>query len=150
LKESGQRTHPYDALSYVWGGEDKPRTISIGRHDVQVTENLYAALLRLRYRSFDRFLWVDAICINQENGQEKEHQIQYMPKIYGLANCVIVWLGEAADDSNRALEEIRFAGEKAPTSSPNDEAIRKPVLTLLQRPWFRRIWVWKCPPNKIR
>jgi heterokaryon incompatibility protein (HET) len=67
-----------------------------------------------------------------------------MAKIYGQANCVVAWLGKAADDSDRALEEIRVAGGKKATDFSNNETIhdQQAVFTLLQRPWFRRIWVW--------
>jgi hypothetical protein len=78
----GKRTHPYEALSYVWGDSYKRRSISIGghylRYNLPVTENLHEALSRLRHRSIERILWVDAVCINQENKQEKEQQIQFM------------------------------------------------------------------------
>jgi hypothetical protein len=141
LQESGKRTHPYDSLSYVWGKSDKTRPIFIDKHELPVTLNLYEALLRLRYRSIERIIWVDAVCINQENIKEKEQQIRFMAKIYGQANRVVVWLGEAADNSDQALEEIRVAGGKMPTNSANKEMIQKAVLALLQRPWFRRIWV---------
>jgi hypothetical protein len=141
LQESGKRTHPYDALSYVWGGSYTPRSISIGKHDLLVTENLHEALSCLRHRSIERVIWVDAVCINQENEQEKEQQIQFMAKIYGQANRVVVWLGEAADNSDQVLEEIRVAGGNKATNSSNNKTIQPAVLALLQRPWFRRIWV---------
>ncbi|KAN0083077.1 HET domain containing protein [Elaphomyces granulatus] len=149
LQKSGKRTHPYDALSYVWGGPDKPRFISISEHnstsehDLSVTENLHEALSRLRHWFIERIIWVDAVCIDQENDREKEQQIRLMAKIYGQADCVVVWLGKAADDSDRALEEIRVAGGKKATDFSNNETIhdQQAVFTLLQRPWFRRIWV---------
>jgi hypothetical protein len=62
-----------------------------------------------------------------------------MIKIYGQANRVVVWLGEAADGSDQALEEILITGGKSSISS-NSEAIQQAVLALLQRQWFRRIW----------
>jgi len=148
LQKSGKPTHSYDALSYVWGGPDKPRFISISehnstsRHDFPVTENLHEALSRLRHRSIERIIWVDAVCIDQENDREKEQQIQFMAKIYGQANCVVAWLGKAADDSDRALEEIRVAGGKEGTNVWDTAPVPQAVLALLQRPWFRRIWVW--------
>ena len=141
LRESDKATHLYEALSYVWGGSDKRQSIFIGNQYLAVTLNLYAALLRLRDRDFPRIIWVDAVCINQEDKQEKEHQIQFMAKIYGKASRVIVWLGETAVDSDRALEEIRVAPGKKSTNSLNNEMILHAILALLQRPWFRRIWV---------
>jgi hypothetical protein len=139
LRESSKATHPYEALSYVWGGSDKPKSIFIDNQYLDVTLNLHAALLRLRDHDIPRIIWVDAVCINQEDEQEKEHQIQCMAKIYGKASCVIVWLGERADDSDVALEAIRAAGK--PTNTSNKEMIQQAILPLLQRPWFRRIWV---------
>lgn len=109
--------HPYDALSYVWGSTDNPRFISVGKHDLPVTENLHKALSHLRYDKFERILWVDALCINQEDEREKERQIPLMPRIYGQATSVIVWLGEAADNSDLAIEEIRAAGARASNDS---------------------------------
>jgi hypothetical protein len=65
-----------------------------------------------------------------------------MAKIYAQANRVVVWLGEAADNSDQALEEIRVAGDgKKSSSSLSPEMIQQAILTLFQRPWFRRIWV---------
>jgi len=140
LQESGKRTHLYEALSYVWGDKHERWSISIDKHDLPVRENLYAALSRLRDRFIVRIIWVDAICINQEDKEEKEHQIQSMAKIYSQANRVIVWLGETADDSDRAVEEIRVAAGKS-TNSSNNETIQQAILALLRRPWFQRIWV---------
>ena len=62
-----------------------------------------------------------------------------MAKVYGKASRVIIWLGERANNSNVALEAIRAAGK--PTNTSNKEMIQQAILPLLQRPWFRRIWV---------
>ncbi|KAF2804422.1 HET-domain-containing protein [Mytilinidion resinicola] len=141
LQNSCKGTHPYDALSYVWGDPYEKLPIFIHGHSFHVTVNLRAALSHLRNHSIERILWVDAICIHQENLEEKENQIQAMAKIYGQANRVVVWLGEAADDSDLAFEEIRVAGHKKATNSLGSKRIQQAVLALLQRPWFRRIWI---------
>lgn len=155
LQETDKRTHPYDALSYVWGSPDKPRSIFIrepkatsgnnatSETSLRVTGNLHEALSRLRNRTIARILWIDAVCINQQDEREKEEQIQFMAKIYGQASRVVVWLGEAADDSDRALQEIRTAGSKKLEIFSSHESTQQAVIALLQRPWFRRIWVWK-------
>ncbi|KAH7061022.1 heterokaryon incompatibility protein-domain-containing protein, partial [Paraphoma chrysanthemicola] len=139
--EPGKGTHLYEALSYVWGNPIEIVPIFIDGRILSVTTNLYAALLRLRDRDIARTVWIDAICIDQANQEEKERQIQSMAKIYGHASRVIVWLGEAADDSDLALEAIRLAGAKKSTNSLDSERIQQAVLALLQRPWFRRIWI---------
>ncbi|KAK3351880.1 LOW QUALITY PROTEIN: heterokaryon incompatibility protein-domain-containing protein [Neurospora tetraspora] len=130
-------TRPYEALSYVWGSEDKPCSIFINGYNLAVGKNLYAALLHLRDHSIKRTIWIDAICINQGDKEEKGHQVQSMAKIYAKASRVIVWLGEEEPGSDQALEEIRIAAELSRRRLDN----KAEILTLLQGPWFRRIWV---------
>jgi hypothetical protein len=130
----------YEALSYVWGNPNPHHRIFVGDEHLDVTPNLYAALLRLRDARFPRTCWIDAICINQENGEEKGHQIRIMARVYGEAIRVLVWLGESANDSDRALEAIRAGFIPSRTGHEKDE-ISHAVTLLLQRDWFQRIWV---------
>ena len=139
LQESDKATFPYEALSYTWGDPDKRQSIFIGGHSFNVTTNLYAALLRLRDRYITRIIWVDAVCINQADDEEKAQQIQFMAKIYAKASRVIVWLGETADNSDRALESIRATAGHG--NYLDDVTARDGIIALLQRQWFRRIWV---------
>lgn len=106
LSESSDGTHLYEALSYVWGSAKTPKSISIDKHNLAVTVNLHTALSRLRNRTLERHIGTDFVCINQGDEKEKERQIQLIAKIYGQANRVVVCLGEAADDSDKALEDI--------------------------------------------
>jgi len=146
LDESDKRPPRYDALSYVWGDRQKTSSISIDEHCFDVTENLHTALRRLRDRSIE-WIWVDAICINQQDVQERGHQVRGMAKIYGKANSVLVWLGEAADGSDRAFEEIR--ARKKRSDSSDYRTTRNAVIALLKRPWFYRIWVSKLTLDKV-
>jgi hypothetical protein len=104
--------------------------------------------LQLRDHSFPRIIWIDAICINQSDDDERGLQIQSMAKIYGNAKLVIVWLGEAADSSDVALEAIRTAGMKY-EKFPKNRSMEKPVTLLLQREWFERIWVPPQPATNL-
>ncbi|PVH72420.1 HET-domain-containing protein, partial [Cadophora sp. DSE1049] len=137
LQKLGLRTHRYEALSYVWGDLDKTLSISVDEDPLLITVNLHDALSRLRDHSFERIIWVDAICINQKNPEERTQQVQLMAKIYSNAFCVIVWLGEKPEDTHKALEDIRLAANEKLTERSNQQAIR----SLLQRRWFQRIWV---------
>jgi hypothetical protein len=119
----------------------KRQSISIDEHDLPVTVNLHAALSRLRDHPFERIIWVDAICINQENPEEREQQVQLMAKIYSKAHHVIVWLGEEARDTEGALENIRLAAIEESTGRSKKEMNQQAILKLLQGPWFQRIWV---------
>ncbi|KAM0183793.1 hypothetical protein ACHAPF_000237 [Botrytis cinerea] len=139
LHDSGRGTHRYEALSYVWGDADNSCSICVNGHSLIVRANLHSALLRLRDPVLDRIIWIDAICINQEDLSERGHQVQLMAKIYSKASQVVVWLGEAADNSDLALEEIVIAANQSEISSR--KTTRKAIIALLQRPWFRRIWV---------
>ncbi|KAF5020014.1 hypothetical protein F66182_7950 [Fusarium sp. NRRL 66182] len=136
-----QSTYPYEALSYVWGSEEKPRSISIDNYDLPIGQNLHDALSQLRYPLLERIIWIDAICINQGDTDEKGRQVQSMAKIYAKASRVIVWLGSSAAESHQALEELRFAASEQPISPSRSEIGQQAVLTLLRRPWFQRIWV---------
>ncbi|KAL8403138.1 hypothetical protein RB594_008411 [Gaeumannomyces avenae] len=157
LQESGQGVHLYEALSYVWGSEENKQPIYVQLNDksggssatpstgndyyLLITANLHEALSYLRDRVLERVIWIDAICINQENNDEKRQQVQSMAKIYANASRVIVWLGKAASDSDQAFEALRRAagGRRAPPAI--DEPTQQAILTLLERPWFQRIWV---------
>jgi len=157
-----RRTHSYEALSYVWGLEKSIEPIWIDGHELSVGANLHTALSHLRDCFVERILWIDAICINQRDGIEKGYQVESMAKIYAQASRVIVWLGEAADDSNHALKAIRRAAEEqdidfsmhktrhqasfAPSNrqlinSKINNVNQQAVLALLEREWFQRIWV---------
>lgn len=148
LLKSAKGTHPYEALSYVWGSPEKLWPISIEGDDLTVTANLHVALSHLRDRFVERLLWVDAICINQKDLKERERQVQSMAKVYAKATRVVVWLGEATLDSDQALEQIRAAAEEQSTQSETSGTALQAILTLLQRPWFQRIWVRDKPSNK--
>lgn len=130
-------TCPYEALSYVWGFDNKPCSVTVNSGDLRIGSNLHAALSSLRHSTLERIIWIDALCINQDDMTEKGQQVQSMAKIYAKANCVIVWLGEAADESDRALLEICGAAVESPTNQEDPQKI----FSLLSRPWFQRIWV---------
>jgi Heterokaryon incompatibility protein (HET) len=61
---------PYDTLSYMWGGRSQSQTIKCEGGTLEVTDNLYLCLLELREEESHRFLWIDALCINQNDARE--------------------------------------------------------------------------------
>ena len=64
-----------------------------------------------------------------------------MAKIYSNAQCVIVWLGEKTEDTDKALEDIQRVANKEFIAHSKKEINQQAVLRLLQQPWFQRIWV---------
>lgn len=139
LELAGSTPHLYSALSYVWGCPEKTQYISIGSRNLSITANLHAALSRLRDNFLERILWVDAICIDQGNLRERGIQVQSMAMIYNMASCVVVWLGESESNSDRAIEEINKAA--AGKHIEDNQTVHQAVFQLLQREWFKRIWV---------
>jgi hypothetical protein len=103
--------HPtYKALSYVWGDPDHTTPILVDGKTYYITVNCEAALCRLRETS-ERHLWIDAICINQKDNEEKTTQIPLMRDIYAFADEVIVWLGRNKTEQcldDEARERIGF------------------------------------------
>ncbi|KAF3052477.1 hypothetical protein E8E11_010558 [Didymella keratinophila] len=94
----------YSALSYTWGAENIARgVIVVNDHSALVTKNLSDALHRLRDDGVHK-VWVDAICIDQGNKQEKAHQVQKMGMIYRMASTVLSWIGPEDEDSDRGMQ----------------------------------------------
>jgi len=112
---------PYEALSYAWGDPAERRRIYVQNHEtwtvepsfLDVTEQLHIALHYLRDPAFPRLMWIDAICIDQANLQERAVQVRFMANTYAHASRVIVWLGEEADDSTRTLGRIEELAAEA-------------------------------------
>lgn len=84
----------YEALSYEWGdAKNTSLSIILGGVDFPVRENLWYALRHLRLEDETRILWIDAMCINQTNKKERNHQVQQMGRIYSRAHNVVAWVG---------------------------------------------------------
>lgn len=148
-------THPYEALSYVWGAGDHHEILFVGNEShLPVTRNLHAALTRLRHRALDRVLWVDAVCINQKDIPERNSQVQLMTKIYAYASRVVVWIESTVDygpekgsttNSDKGLAELQRAAVES-GSGPVIRNNKRPqcphaVKRLIGQPWFQRVWV---------
>ncbi|PYH38078.1 HET domain-containing protein [Aspergillus neoniger CBS 115656] len=139
--------HLYEALSYTWGSGIKSQSILIDGSLLSVTENLHTALIYLRDHQLERVLWVDAVCINQKDEDEKAKHIPYMRAIYAQADRVMVWLGEPDDNEGNALDTIhRLAEDKVLMLSTSATVLSSGVnynacLKMFRHDWFRRIWV---------
>jgi len=85
----------YTALSYTWGSPDVTKTIELDGTPFEVRENLWDFLHQAQCNrsSRSRYLWIDALCINQSRVKERNHQVGMMGEIYSKAANVVVWLG---------------------------------------------------------
>ncbi|PSN75113.1 HET-domain-containing protein [Corynespora cassiicola Philippines] len=147
---AAQNSAPYDALSYVWGSTATKKQITIvessgKEYSLDVTINLFSALQHLCDPLFERILWIDAICINQNDLDERERQVQLMTRIYWCANRVIVWLGdedEHTEEIFKAIETSIYSTERR-IRQMHASAGRlevKIAASILRRPWFKRTW----------
>lgn len=100
----------YNALSYVWGSPSVRSQIRLSGCHVAVTPNLKEALIRqtqfAQESRVPRLLWVDALCINQDDLEEKSLQLSLMRDIYAQARATSVSLGPATRYSCKAFEAI--------------------------------------------
>ncbi|OQO04278.1 hypothetical protein B0A48_10889 [Cryoendolithus antarcticus] len=169
----GTKEHRYEALSYHWGPGDATKTIYLNNVDAQirlpddkiagvaqaaalaktylhkhfkVKLNLYDALDHLRSWQRDIKVWVDAICIHQDNRAEKEKQVARMSEIYSKAKRVLIWLGPSDDQTRRAMKFLNT--ELTNLDRINDlvtDVTRvhawEDLLYLMRSSWFSRRWV---------
>ncbi|CZR66362.1 uncharacterized protein PAC_16263 [Phialocephala subalpina] len=160
----------YEAISYTWEGQSpSPNHFIIFRckdnilSRLNLTANTSAALRRVRLPNEVRYIWIDAICIDQSSIKDKERQIANMGFVYSLAQRVLVWLGDhVTRDGLLTLKYIRELAMHNPTDTDSgcqlqrvfdnireDSKPQKLVSSgcrwsLMERffchPWFTRVW----------
>jgi Heterokaryon incompatibility protein (HET) len=131
----------YTALSYVWGDSTVPHPISVNGMLFPVTSNLYSALTHLRDEQIQQTLWVDAICINQNDSEEKGHQVGQMIRVYEQADQVIAWLGESENDSDLAINYITSEAKDKYQAVYGHQRIEDALIKFWCRPYWTRVWV---------
>lgn len=150
----------FEAISYAWGDPTRSYQMCIEGHALLVTKNLIDVLSQVRSPSHPRRLWVDSVCINQNDNAEKSVQVAMMGYIFSTATRVLICLGadpDCFDDAEAAASLV--------TSSHNGllyvlQAVRgwnafpelqgsEPILSdsripslrrLINQPWFKRGW----------
>ena len=91
--DDGSLSTQFEALSYFWGDEAADRTFSLNNTPFLIKPNLQGALRELCKGKVERLLWVDAICINQDDIKERNEQVRMMSSIYRQATRVVIWMG---------------------------------------------------------
>jgi hypothetical protein len=128
----------YTALSYCWGDPYTTVPITVNSTRKYVTENLWDALERLSYMNITR-LWVDALCINQGDHEERSRQVRLMKLIYSRATEVISWIGKSSDDSSQAMAALNKRSKSGSSSADNTNWEK--LENLFARPYWKRIWI---------
>ncbi|KAH8745391.1 heterokaryon incompatibility protein-domain-containing protein, partial [Hyaloscypha finlandica] len=136
-----QESISYTALSYTWGDASNPMGIVLDGKPFKVRKNLWQFLQKMRQQGSLELFWIDAICIDQENVQERNHQVSLMKDIYSKASQVAFWLGPASANSNLAIEMIKMGPSfhkkgLLPMWTPDEG---KALLELCSRSYWKRI-----------
>lgn len=137
----------YVALSYTWGSENMTKVLRLKMtkshtyYALRIAQNLYDMLNHHRHELREVTVWVDAVCINQDNIQERTQQVCLMREIYGRAAKVLVWLGVAHDGSDRAMADIQTIASRGLEFIDPSRYNMSQIGSLLSRPWFDRVWV---------
>ena len=156
----------YNALSYTWGSPEKSATLLIDGQALPITTGLATALLHCQWMNCAEPMWIDQICINQEDLDEKTSQIQLMKDIYQKAYRVTIWLGEGdstlRQSTARGLIEVAKSFTTRGTVKWMVFSLRALVELPLRREshsrklaehlhewkkvfghadWFRRVWI---------
>lgn len=154
---------PYDALSYTWGLPNPSQEIELCGEACQIRSNLQSALQNLRHKDQEQTIWIDAICINQNDDAERTSQVKMMADIYLRARHVYIWIGDETEFDHMAfalLEQLNdvfkqhgridldFQQEASEVKMnpgfglPNTDAQDWVALgRLFRRPYFERVWV---------
>ncbi|KAI0398980.1 heterokaryon incompatibility protein-domain-containing protein [Xylaria palmicola] len=156
----------YEALSYCWGDPRQVDHIAIGAAHLPLTRSLRTALSQVRLPDVERRLWIDAICINQNDVDERSREVSLMHRIYSEAREVLIWLDEPPVEPRYWSPERAFAlAERlsAVSRAHPDLSIRNhgrlrgsmvrrrvrigprgnsdALRLVFTRPWFERMWV---------
>lgn len=87
----------------------KKKDTKLQRYSKKIGYSLASALRRLRQRHKSVTLWVDALCINQDNDLEKSQQVTLMTRIYSSATMVQAWLGPRLDEDSHTRTQLHIA-----------------------------------------
>lgn len=136
----------YQALSYTWGKEvSHSPVIFLQGCKFPVRPNLHSALAQLQASQFPpEHLWIDAVCINQNDAEEKNSQVRKMKAIFQNASRVIVWLGPSNFLSGDAFALLHSLEAFQPSSEIMRKIIQDPkgenewraLINLFQRPYW--------------
>jgi hypothetical protein len=137
--------HPYIAVSYVWGNPRLSKSVDCDGLTLKVTANVFEVLQRLRHAHTATRLWIDAMCINQHDLPERNHQVSLMKSIYSDASQVLIWTGKKDKNTLSVFswfESVAQEEEEIISRESTKDSFRH-VSTFINRPWFHRAWTFQ-------
>jgi hypothetical protein len=166
-------TVPYDAISYCWNDGTSKADMFLNDLLFKAPSSAVEVLRKVRSTNCNRVLWIDAICINQCDYDERGQQVTMMGDIYLNSASTIVWLGPSLDEAEtqhafqlcstvaeqilqgRDIHQLPEIDTLASTcrsiSIPLEQSLTL-LNTVFSRRWFTRLWVWQevaLPPVAV-
>lgn len=149
----------FNALSYTWGTSRAKTAVLCNGSYFEIASNLHEAISTFHNPPvrLEQLIWIDAICINQQDNEEKGEQVRCMGDIYTKATQVVVWLGLAGNDSDVALEwMVRLSSLLPPIPNPpmldslpehglpeKGSPLWPALGHFYRRNWFGRLWTFQ-------
>jgi hypothetical protein len=138
---------PFEPLSYAWGDASTTKEVEVHGQPCSITRILFSALQNLRKQTESRFLWVDAICIAQEDNEEKSSQVGSMHHIYAGSHNCLIYLGDCLDvgftevEAEDTLDAIRMLldGQKG-EFRVSTKRIAEGIHAFMNSEWWQRFW----------
>lgn len=165
LRTYARATAPgYDAVSYAWGEDLSTVSILCNGHELCIRKDLFDALPYIhKWRQGPQVpLWIDSICLNQQDDKEKATHVPMMGLVYENAARCLVWLGQGSEESDMAMYSVRVFAQtmsrmeidpkRTDTLNASKEALRNHGLPPMDHPrwqgvrdlqlrsWFHRLW----------
>ncbi|KAK4551410.1 hypothetical protein LTR86_011176 [Recurvomyces mirabilis] len=131
----------YETISYVWGDPTRTEPIFLSDRELLVPKNTVAALRRMRTLDAPRLLWIDAVCINQDDVQERGKQVGIMGLIYGSSTGNLIHL--PADDAMaaRIIKAVETLDREAHEATDGFRVFSARVRNPLTGDFSSRLWV---------
>lgn len=123
----------YETISYCWGDPNPCETILLDGHDFKVPKNTFLALRHSSYTDRLRTVWIDAVCINQNDLQERSQQVNMMGAIYSQTATGLIYLGEGAGDAASVFASLGSIAKEAQAAHTREQ-MRELTLPE-QKPW---------------
>lgn len=156
----------YEVLSYRWGDPAHRASVTVDNAETFVTPNLHAALIRLRRQDQKRTIWINQLCIDQSNIEERISQVHLMRDIYSNCTKCVIWLDEIDPevvpraDAESIVDVLSWMAKGSLPTPPciaSASAFQGPIKALGsigvdKRPWWCRIWTVKeaiLPAKKL-
>jgi Heterokaryon incompatibility protein (HET) len=134
----------FTAISYTWGEEKETHELSINGHKHLISRNAHEILHYFATSVDNSLLWIDTICVDQNDDKDKSQQVRLMREIYNKAARVVIWLGSPPKTSLAQDMVTELCSQTSRNETITDKTLelsKETTRQLLSHPYWTRIWV---------